>query len=328
MNSNSSSSSSSKDSEKADDNESLSDESTSEKDSDESVVPNVVLKSVIAELKRFINDPLKGKKNRKKAKTKQKEKAAIKKGLATTLLTGGYDMISPPNQITPSAFFEKMKNGFNHSKGSSAFESPRDVPRPLQINGVSSSSDNSPTPVSDSHDNTKTSPVNTSSYGNYLPNTFMPNSFSNIPLQSHPPSNLPVLSDFSYKSCLEARQKDIMSSSTGPHSTHYSSASTGKNENERNVQPSGLPMGPAPPARFLGGFFPYPFIAEQPVILSSVRQPDQIFRPSPHYALPKFSEDPYQPLMISSLSNPYYSPPSSASWTSHTIPNPTTYTNL
>ena len=329
---NSNSSSSSKDSEKADDNESLSEGSASDKESEESVVPNVVLKSIIGELKRFLNDPLKGKKNRKKAKAKQKEKASLKKGLATTLMTGGYDMISPPNQVTPSAFFEKMKNGFNHSKGSSAFETPRgDAPRPLQINGVSSSSDNRSPPVSGSHDNTKTSLGNTSNYGNYIPSGFMPNGFSNMHLQSHPPNNLPVLSDlFSYKPHLDTRPKDIRSDIRSPASaqqTPYTPPANGKSETNRNIHPGGFGIGPPPPGRYFGGIFPYPFLAEQPVLLSSVRQPDQIFRPSPHYAFPKFSEDPYQPLMISSLSNPYYSPPTSSSWT-NTLPNPTTYTSL
>ena len=292
-------------------------------------MPDVVLKSVIGELIRFINDPLKGKKNRKKAKTKQKEKAAIKKGFATTLLAGGYDMISPPNQITPSAFFEKVKKGFNHSKQSSAFESPRDGPRPLQINGVSSTSDRSSPAASGSLSHTKTSPMNISSHSNIFPNGFVPKTFNNIPLQSHPSNNLPVLSDlFAYKSCLDARQKEIMSAGSGPQATSFpSSVSSARTENERNIQPSGLALGPAPPGRYLGGIFPYPFIAEQPTILSSARQPDQILRPSPQYALPKFGEDPYQPLMISSFPNPYFSPPSS-SWTNHPLPNSTTYTNL
>ena len=327
------SSNSSKDSEKADDNESSSEESVSGKDSpkdpEDSVVPEPVLKSVIAELIRFINDPLKGKKNRKKAKSKQKEKAALKKGLATTLLAGGYDMISPPNQITPSAFFEQVKNGFNHSKGSSAFESPRDGPRPLQMNGVSSSSDNTSSSISNGLGNAKTSQPNLINHTSFLPNGFMPNGFSNIHLQSHP-ANLPMLSDmFSYRPALDARPKEIMSTGAASQAAPLSSAgASGRTDNDRSIFPGGLGMSSAAPGRYLGGIFPFPYIAEQSMLLSSVRHPDQIYRPAPKYAVPKFGEDPYQPLMISSLSNPYYSPPSTSSWTNHSLPTPTTYTNL
>ncbi|WAR19964.1 OTX5-like protein, partial [Mya arenaria] len=130
----------------ADDNEiSSSDENNCFKDSNETVVPSLVMKSIIGELIKFTNDPLKGKKIRKKSRAKQREREKnnkLKKGLATTLLHGAYDMISPPNQVTPTAFFEKMKNGFNHSKNSSAFASPRDNPaKPAQISNISSTSD-------------------------------------------------------------------------------------------------------------------------------------------------------------------------------------------
>ena len=327
------SSNSSKDSEeKADDNESSSEESVSgkdsPKDSDESVVPEVVLKSILSELIRFINDPLKGKKNRKKAKSKQKEKAAIKKGLTTTLLAGGYDMISPPNQITPSAFFEKLKNGFNHSKGSSAFESPRDGPRPVQISGVSSSSDNTVPAHSNSlgdANSIHTSQPNLMNHMSFLPNGFLPNGYSNIPLQSHP-ANLPVLSNmFPYRP-LDATPSASVPSQTTPLS---SASASGRTDNGRNIFAGGLGMSsPAHPGRYLGGIFPFPYLAEQPMLLSSARQPDQIYRPSPKYALPKFGEDPYQPLIISSLSNPYYSSASMTSWTNHSLPTPSTYTNL
>ena len=283
----------------------------------------MVLKSVINELIRFINDPLKGKKNRKKSKSKQKEKAALKKGLTNTLLAGGYDMISPPNQITPSAFFEKVKNGFNHSKGSSAFESPTDGPRPVQINGVSSSSDNSTPATSSKLGSAKTSQPNLMNHMGFLPNGFIPNGYSHMPLQSHL-GNLPVLSDmFPYRP-LDTRPPPTSASS---QTTPLSPASA-RTENGRNMYPSGLGLTPDAPGRYLGGIFPFPYLAEQPMLLSSARQPDQIYRPSPKYALPKFGEDPYQPLMISSLSNPYYSSASMTSWTNHSLPTPSTYTNL
>lgn len=321
------SSNSSKDSEKADENESSSEESVSGKDSEESVVPQVVLKSVIAELVKFINDPLKGKKNRKKAKSKHKAKAAIKKGLTTTLLAGGYDMVSPPNQITPSAFFEKVKNGFNHSKGSSAFEIPRDGPRPVQINGVSSTSDRPQPVVSNSSGKTKASSLNVPYHGSFIPNSFMSSGFGGLPLQSHPP-NMPVLSDlFSYRAYLDTRQKEL-SAGDGSQTSSFTPSTANGSENNRNIFANSLGMSSAPSGRYLGGIFPYPYIAEQPMLLSSIRQPDQIFRPSPQYALSKFGEDPYQPLMISSLSNPYYSPPTTSSWSNHNLPGTTTYTNL
>lgn len=282
------------------------------------MVPAVVMKSVIGELKKFTNDPLKGKKNRKKAKAKQKEKTQLKKNLASTLLAANYDMISPPNQITPTAFFEKVRSGFNHSKNASAFACPRDSAKPSSDICVSNTLDNATAAVPGKtvSDIPKTVDSN---------RQFPPPASNNIngPLHSFT-GDLPVLGDMlGYKSSLDSRPKDLMP----PTAAQLSSAlpnSPLHRGNTDNALPTQSLLNSFSPGRHINGLYHYPFLAEQPMLLSSLRHSDHIFRPAPQYPLPPFGEDPYQPLFISSLSNPYYSPPS-ATWQPHAPATTSTY---
>lgn len=295
--------------------------SISPKDDVEPVVPNLVMKSVIGELIKFKNDPLKGKKNKKKKTNKQKEKAAVKKGLAATLLTGSYDMINPPNQVTPTAFFEKVRSGFNHCKNTSAFASPRESSKPTQISRISSTSE-------------KPAVSLPSNRGNIVPGTLKNNHSSfQFPGQGanflssgfsgnfqHPLTTtgceIPVLSELLVdKSASNPHRKDSTATADPATTTTTSGVPQPLHRKDMEPRPPALPgMAPFTPGRPLNGIYPYPFLAEQPMLLSSLRQQDHIFRPSAHYPVPYY-DDPYQPLFISSLSNPYFSTPP-VSWQS------------
>ncbi|KAH3826875.1 hypothetical protein DPMN_128802 [Dreissena polymorpha] len=314
-----------------------SDENSSQKEAEQSVVPSLVMKSVIGELIKFTNDPLKGKKKRKKAKSKLQEKSTVKKGLTATLLTGAYDMISPPNQITPTAFFEKIKNGFSHSKNSSAFAVPGDVSKPSQICSVSSTSETGNGNINSSGENAvhisrTLLSDHMASNGRTYPTgavSFMNNSFSMPAYSTSMPTELPVLTDIlSYKSSLDMRaQNDSLKSAPQPQPSSLPSTPLHRSETNKPAQPSH--MHPFTPGRSLNGIFPYPFMAEPSMMLSSLRQTDHIFRPAPHYPVSHYSNDPYQPLFITSLSNPYYSPPTAAWNSSHPVPHSTSsYTQL
>lgn len=284
------------------------------------------MKSVIGELIKFTNDPLKGKKNRKRAKAKQKEKNELKKGLASTLLAGNYDMISPPNQITPTAFFEKVKNTgrFNHSKNSSAFACPRENGKSALPVGAAGSIENPAVTVPGKtvSDIPKTIPTVT---GHPYPSPVRSSVGGPLPPYTN---DLPVLSDIlSYKSNIDSRQKDFMSSASAQMSSALQTSPLQRGNSESAGLTSPGLMSSYATTRHLNGLYPYPFLAEQPMLLSSLRQPDHIFRPAPQYPVPHFGEDPYQPLFISSLSNPYYSPPSAA-WHSHTSPPSSVYSTL
>ncbi|KAL4237982.1 sequence-specific DNA binding [Mactra antiquata] len=322
------------------DNESSSsDENTSNSsptESPEQVVPSLVMKSVIDELVKFKEDPLKGKKNRKKKKksNKKKEQEIIKKGLVSTLISGSYDMINPPNQITPTAFFEKVKMGFNHSKSASAFASPRDVTKPAQISRISSTSESPPVSSSTGEFKQMTPGIMTNSafpFGSSPANFLSPDIGSHYQTSSNNHNcEIPVLSELlTYKSGLQTNKQPV---STGSSSHSPSSAlptsPLDRRAPDRQHFPPHPGMVPFPPVRPFNGIYPYPFLAEQPMVLSSLRQPDHIFRTAPQYPMSSFSDDPYQPLLITSLSNPYYSPPSTWQTTSSSTQQQTSYTSL
>ena len=298
------------------------------KEPEETVVPSLVMKSIINELLKFINDPLKGRKNKKKAKAKQKEKAKLKKGITNTLLTGSYDMISPPNQIVPHVFFDKVKSGFNHSKNSSAFANPRVSKEPSQIGNISSTSEVSginSTPTDRSNGSKGTA----ANYSNQTPLPY-PTEQGQVPSFPSPSifhpqggisgCEIPILSDLlAYRSPYDANRKKGPVSSQLP--THLTSSAPCRPPGGNPEQDKGLrAMNNITSGRPLNGIFPFPFYAEQPVFMSSLRHPDHILRPSPHYPATHYSEDPYQPLLISSFSNPYFSP-TSTTWTGTGIQN-------
>ncbi|KAK3092779.1 hypothetical protein FSP39_007141 [Pinctada imbricata] len=96
-----------------------------EDDPNKSMVPNVVLKSVIAELNKFDKD-FKPKKKKKKSKA-AKEQKSLKEKYTSALINGGFDFINPPNQVVPSA--SAPGRALNHSSKSSAFQNPKDSAR-------------------------------------------------------------------------------------------------------------------------------------------------------------------------------------------------------
>ncbi|RUS69823.1 hypothetical protein EGW08_022419 [Elysia chlorotica] len=130
---------------------SISDSVSSDSNFNMVMVSPVVLRSIIAELNKFDNEYLKLKKSKKK---KNKSKAARLKASMTASqppsvpqaavgmlpscksqrLFQSYDMVAPPNKITPTAFLNTAANRFKHADGTSAFQTPREF-RGLQ--GVS-----------------------------------------------------------------------------------------------------------------------------------------------------------------------------------------------
>lgn len=306
----------------------------------EQVVPSVVMKSVIGELVKFKNDPLKGKKNKKKKKkaNKKKEQDMIKKGIVSTLISGNYDMINPPNQVTPTAFFEKLKSGFNHSKSASAFASPRDVAKPAQISRISSTTESPPISSSKEGHKQITSGIMSNCHGSF-PFGSNPGNFLSPEFGTHfpTPSNsngcdIPVLSELlTHKPGFQSNKEPSTSSSSTPSLTSVFQTSPSSERRNTDKQPFHPHPGMIPfsTGRPFNGIYPYPFLAEQPMVLSSLRQPDHIFRPAPQYPMTTYNDDPYQPLLITSLSNPYYSPPVSWQTTSaSTQQTSSSYTQL
>ncbi|GFS12550.1 homeobox protein ceh-37 [Elysia marginata] len=419
------------------------------------MVSPVVLRSIIAELNKFDNEYLKLKKSKKK---KNKSKAAkLKASLAASLPTsatqsamGGlpscksqrlfqsYDMVAPPNKITPTAFLNTSANRFKHADGTSAFQTPREF-RSLSgvsatdsrlwegFGGLTAQHPNSTLQASlESSDllHPQRSPAAADLVHASLASNFnMPSPSSHqsalgnylagmgpaTPGQPAQPvyENLPVLSDLlsSYKSpasstaamaaAAAAAQRQLVEQSylSSPHPSLYShqqqslsasaqqdqhslfhiqAGSTGGSIGSSNSSiNSSLDSGkspldgassslssPSPHNPFslhahhqashftLNRVFPFPLIAEPPMVLSNIRQNDSIRQhtqwpsgPSsplrspapavggsslitPYQGSPTSSglvNDPYRPLMISSLSNPYFCPPpvsSSSSFTS------------
>ena len=268
------------------------------------------MKSIIGELIKFAKDQLKGKKKRKKVKAKQKERNELKKSLASTFLAGNYDMISPPNQITPTAFFEKLKSGFNHSKVSSAFACPRDSSKANITSSVPTNLENRIIPVSGK--SVGDVPKSSSIINRQLPPGVRNGINGLVPTFS---GDMPVLNDIlTYKSSKDSRQKDPVQPVPTQLSSVLQTSPLHRGNSENSIPTQSL-LNSFSPARHINGLYHYPFLTEQPMLLSSLRQPDHIFRPSPQYPLTSFAEDPYQPLFISQLSNPYYSPQSA--WQHH-----------
>ncbi|KAL3873556.1 hypothetical protein ACJMK2_036655 [Sinanodonta woodiana] len=263
------------------------------------LVSAVVMKSIIAELTRFEKNPLKLK--TKKKRKSEKVKANVLRVGIKSILANGYDMVSPPNQITPSAFEKNRSlNLFTHSKESSAFESPR-VGNGSAMNlhessvGTLTSGHVRQTSLQPSNHTQGTKSIVPSGQ----PNLYRPNA-------TH--SDIPVLSNLpSHKLCLEARGKDVISA--GP--SYSNSYSLGRpfhyvSDSNQNISPLTNPNGNLA----LNNVFPFPFIADSPLILSSLRHAEQPFHPSAHYLHHSRKNDPYKPLVISSLSNPYFMSPS------------------
>lgn len=119
-----------------------------------SIVPPQVLLSMISELQKFDNEYLKQKKSKKKSRSKaaraaQAQTAAIQNHVKVAQaqaqaaasaasscknqrLFQRYDMVAPPNKVTPTAFLNTSANRFKHAGGTSAFQNPREDRSSLQ----------------------------------------------------------------------------------------------------------------------------------------------------------------------------------------------------
>ncbi|XP_071081467.1 homeobox protein NOBOX-like [Haliotis cracherodii] len=301
----------------------VADDDAATDDIDEKVLPPLVMKSVIAELMRFENDPLKNKKNKKKSRKRPAPAPAVGPKPPQPMFQS-YDMISPPNKVTPTAaFLNTVPNRFNHSKSASAFHNPRNprLPGHMMLPGQSPFLMGMPHPAS-------------ASSITVLPNDYINPPNTTVP-QSLPPTgnhslydSIPVLADLlGYRSHVEAsrqREHSLSQSHLPSQCSTVSSRSPENNLSETHAPSTQSALG-------LNRVFPFPFIADPPVMLSSIRHSDP-YRPQLHYQPPSYSDEPYQPLVISSLSNPYFNATSSVSWanqsSSDSSVHPSSYTQL
>ncbi|GFO21551.1 homeobox protein ceh-37 [Plakobranchus ocellatus] len=413
------------------------------------MVSPIVLRSIIAELNKFDNEYLKLKKSKKK---KNKSKAArLKASLAASLphsapqpaigtlpsckaqrLFQSYDMVAPPNKITPTAFLNTSANRFKHADGTSAFQTPREF-RALTVPGVSASdsrlwdgfgglppqlsapampggldstdllqSQRSPAAADYIHTSlAATIPIPSPSSHQSALGSYLAGVGANPPSQPPQPlyDNLPVLTDLlgSYKNhasstaamaAAAAAQRQLEHSylssshpSLYPHhqqslaapasqdsnplfslqlgssggsvasSNGSNSSINSSHDNAKSPLNGGSSSLSSPPSHHHNPFslhahhqashfalnrvFPFPLIADPPMVLSNMRQSDTYRQHTPSSPLrspapspggtsliapyqgsPASSglmNDPYRPLMISSLSNPYFCPPSVSS---------------
>ena len=267
----------------------VSDTGSNAEDAEKSMVPTIVLKGVIAELHKFEKDALKPKKKTKK-KTKAMKKKELKSGLATALLQGGFDVVNPPNQIVPSLPGQRLVNKFSHCSKSSAFESPRDssktAPSYPDFSSMGSAAMlRSPTRA-------------------YMSNTLgLPTSALGC--------DLPVLSDLLTASA--EQRKEHGESRNIPCKTQQTLT-----ERERRAEFSAHhPHFPSPYSNPFGYIYPYHFLAEPAIMLSSLRHSEP-YRHYGHYP-PIFGSEPasFHQITPAHLSNPYYSsvtPSSSLPW--------------
>lgn len=250
------------------------------------------MKSIVSEIQKFEKDHLRPKKGKKKAKNKVAKQKIEKANIPKGLIFSGYDMISPPNQITPSAFVGRNANKFHHSKSSSAFDAPKET-APKYPNLLTNFLETCGQSYSA---NLMQSPSRPIMCG--------PSSFG------YPGGNvscdLPVLSDLlSNKNGMDPKSRESLGQT--PHHS-YSSKRDSTDSMESLYPHSGFPS-----PFGMNRVYPFPFVAEPPMLLSSLRQQMEPYRPQPHYPSGSHTDDVnrYQPLTISSINNPYYSPTSS-----------------
>ncbi|XP_060062427.1 uncharacterized protein LOC132542992 [Ylistrum balloti] len=278
------------------------------------MVPEVVMKSVIAELHKFEKEPIKSKKLKKKMKASKKKakKAVTTQQFQSMLLGSGYDMLSPPNQvIAPAPPKVSGATKFNHSKDMSAFDAPKEGMRPVNY---------------------------MEGYGNPLANSIL----SSVPMRNLPAGqsnmntslgcDMPVLSDLlNYTKTAGAdtpssRPQEPLQRVSEPSMMHQTSPNSGYYPSVRNGHVDNLGQASMPiSSAVLSRVYPFPFIAEHPMLFSSLRHNmEPPCRPQPQYpGGHHYTEDYslFQPYNITSLANPYYSqtsPYSQASpWSQH-----------
>ncbi|XP_062568388.1 uncharacterized protein LOC134230576 [Saccostrea cucullata] len=285
----------------------VSDTGSSNDEQEKSMVPTVVLKSIIAELNRFEKDALKPKKKTKK-KSKTVKKKELKASLANALLQGGFDIVNPPNQVVPSARGQKHVNKFSHCSKSSAFESPRDssktVPNIFDFQSIGSAAMmRSPTRA-------------------YMSNTLgLPTGALGC--------DLPVLSDLLTASAEQRKEPGET------RSIPCRNPNSPMDRERRGEFSPNHPHFPSPYSNPYGYIHPYHFLAEPGFMLSTLRHSEP-YRHFGHYP-PIFCSEPssFHQITPAHLSNPYYStisPASSLPWNNHNFSssssNDSTYEQL
>ncbi|XP_059163690.1 uncharacterized protein LOC131946780 [Physella acuta] len=349
-------------------------------------VSPMVLRSIITELNKFGTEYLKMKKKKKRSKTKATKTSApavvplpptstslpTSTSTSNTLLSSlssfsslssckaprlfqSYDMIAPPNKLTPSA------NKVLHTSEASAFRDPRYDKAPLSgavaaegapqlREGFSSHR------PGDSLDFLQQRPLehmHGSSHPSFSSqpcqptlNTLFPSHAVPQSMPQHPAmyDNVLGLTDFlssysSHQASAAMAQRpmgqSLFSASTTPGGSTSDHKSTGGLSYNSSHYPIYQPR-PTPQFTPLSRVYPFPLIADPPMVLSGMCQPDTYFhRPQwqphplalssqtpPHNSPSGIPEDAYRPLVITSLSNPYYSSASSTySSSSSTLPH-------
>lgn len=100
-------------------------------------VSPTILRGMIAELQRFGSDYIKFTKSKKKKRKLKKVRSTTSSCTSSSPLSSSvsckykrlflnYDMVAPPNKVTPTAFLNTSVNKFKHAGGTSAFQNPRE----------------------------------------------------------------------------------------------------------------------------------------------------------------------------------------------------------
>jgi hypothetical protein len=292
-----------------------------------------------------------------------------------------YDMVAPPNKVTPTAaYLNTAANRFSHSHNSSAFTSPRHyisnaaaMPR-LAWDSVDPTGLGATMSGLAAAGGTAGLALGAGAAGDPLthPRAYGGLGMAGLGMGLLPsvtqsqslgaPDPLPVLSDLlGYRQTLldmssPSGSSTISSTSSGgrsgesttgsalPPSHPHPPAFLGAGSSPRGLADiSKLPNLTPPPAHSnnlsappgplgLGRVYPYPFIADPPMLLSSLHQHTDALRHAPLWPTPPSSmssmfsamgamngADAYKPVMISSFTNPFFSahpapPPPSTHW--------------
>ncbi|KAL8612868.1 hypothetical protein ACOMHN_038123 [Nucella lapillus] len=343
--------------------------SEDQKDGKPRMVPEAVVQGCITELRRFSDEKLKERKEKRKAKGKRRSHSAATSSATAQAVTlnpnqsasrlfQAYDMVAPPNKVTPTAaFLDTSTNRFHHCLNSSAFSSPR-------YHMVAASTaprlawDGALDPGGLGGLGTGLGSFGAGGLGGLGVMGSSQTGGVGVGVGMGPPHDcLPVLSDL-----LSYRQHADTGSSAGQDSREASlpqaslpqaslpqaslaQASLLASSSPRDREASKLlELGslPAPPSPFsMNRVYPFPFIADPPIMLSSLHHQHDPLHPWPHPPPhpvpapppPPFPPmaavngmDPYKMARISSLGNPYFStpapPPPPSHWSPQSAPDP------
>lgn len=317
------------------------------------MVPSLVMDSVITELMKFKNEHLKSKKQKGKkkanaqAKSKRPQETQLTSKLGDQKMPGfftGYDMISPPNQITPTAFPDKFSI-LGHAK-QSAFERPNEKRSPLSnfksdpynsdpganhnhiswqsflhspsIHGEFVEDDNSRERSGLSNKNFESVQTNPALVGHTGSNqqTSTAGEFTtrscNLPPAGNHIDNIPVLSDLlghsgrQYSCDVRSREAWRSYGQENLPANRHDMHFKYRVENHGMVSFQYPTFPPQLPIEPLSPNRRLPVTNEVASMTSSSRQ-SELFRPQPYYASPFTQHDAFQPLPLPSLSNPFHS---------------------